>query len=191
MKKRWAWEGYVLWSRPKLCKILLYQWHTLCCLSKLKKLPYLYCIYCSFADKIYCLTGLNIFIFFKVHILFELFELVQKNMQKKTHSYFIRKLVHTESKCWNKRVNLSYCNLLCQSNKSKTLFVYVFIGLLLSVGLAFVWPYSRIGNQISLSSFLPVSKIKVNLVNLFSKSLLFSFPKLRLFIEQIHFPGSK
>lgn len=89
----------------------------------------------------------------KIHILFELFELVQKNMQKKTHSYFIRKLVHTESKCWNKRVNLSYCNLLCQSNKSKTLFVYVFIGLLLSVGLAFVWPYSRIRNQISLSSF--------------------------------------
>lgn len=140
---------------------------------KAKKLPYLYCIYCSFADKIYCLTGLNIFIFFKVHILFELFELVQKNMQKKTHSYFIRKLVHTESKCWNKRVNLSYCNLLCQSNKSKTLFVYVFIGLLLSVGLAFVWPYSRIRNQISLSSFFPVSKIKVNLVNLFKKFAIF------------------
>lgn len=102
MKKRWAWEGYVLWSRPKLCKILLYQWHTLCCLSKLKKLPYLYCIYCSFADKIYCLTGLNIFIFFKVHILFELFELVQKNMQKKLihilleNSFILRANVETK-----------------------------------------------------------------------------------------------
>lgn len=185
--KRWAWEGYVLWSRPKLCKILLYQWHTLCCLSKQKN-----CLICTVfivhSQTKYTVLLDSIFsFFFKVHIRFELFELVQKNMQKKLihilleNSFILRANVETkELTCHiatfsasQIKVKLSLFTFL---SAYFCLLVWLLFGLTLVYGIKFHCLLFFLSRRLKL------------IWSISSKSLQFSFPKLTIIYWTNPFP---
>lgn len=158
---------------------------------KAKKLPYLYCIYCSFADKIYCLTGFNIFIFFKVHILFELFELVQKNMQKKLihilleNSFILRANVETKELTCH-IATFSASQIKVKLSLFTFLSAYFCLLVWLLFGLTLVY-----GIKFHCLLFFLSRRLKLIWSISFQKVCNFLFQNLRLFTEQIHFPGSK